>query len=132
MFKVMLFSQRAYVFNKRPLTPSRLPKQEEYLHDLDKQVINNIGTFKSGGRGGRGARRVCSPLIRTQFDWKFGQRKAKENKREKWEKFGQEMNFSPSNGNTLNKPVINNNLRLRSITTFFSFEFAVLLCFSNF
>jgi len=30
--------QRAYVFNKRPLTPSRLPKQEEYLHDLDKQV----------------------------------------------------------------------------------------------
>ncbi|RUS77013.1 hypothetical protein EGW08_015238 [Elysia chlorotica] len=31
-------AQRAYIFNRRPLTPSRLPKQEEYLKDLDKQV----------------------------------------------------------------------------------------------
>ncbi|XP_005103098.1 coiled-coil domain-containing protein 81 [Aplysia californica] len=31
--------QRAYIFNKRPLTPSRMPKQEEYLKDLDKQVV---------------------------------------------------------------------------------------------
>ncbi|GFO43539.1 coiled-coil domain-containing protein 81-like [Plakobranchus ocellatus] len=31
-------AQRAYIFNRRPLTPSRLPKQEEYLRDLDRQV----------------------------------------------------------------------------------------------
>ncbi|GFS09239.1 coiled-coil domain-containing protein 81-like [Elysia marginata] len=31
-------AQRAYIFNRRPLTPSRLPKQEEYLRDLDTQV----------------------------------------------------------------------------------------------
>ncbi|KAL8620974.1 hypothetical protein ACOMHN_035910 [Nucella lapillus] len=30
--------QRAYIFQRRPLTPSRLPKQEQYLRDLTKQV----------------------------------------------------------------------------------------------
>lgn len=32
--------QRAYIFNKRPKTPSRVPKQEEYLKDLDHQVVS--------------------------------------------------------------------------------------------
>ncbi|KAH9525099.1 Coiled-coil domain-containing protein 81 [Bulinus truncatus] len=30
--------QRAYLFSRRPLTPCRVPKQDEYLKDLDKQV----------------------------------------------------------------------------------------------
>ncbi|KAK7107042.1 coiled-coil domain-containing protein 81-like [Littorina saxatilis] len=30
--------QRSYIFQRRPLTPSRLPKQEQYLNDLTKQV----------------------------------------------------------------------------------------------
>ncbi|CAL1544715.1 unnamed protein product [Lymnaea stagnalis] len=30
--------QRAYLFNRRPLTPARVLKQEEYLRELDKQV----------------------------------------------------------------------------------------------
>ncbi|KAK6986289.1 coiled-coil domain-containing protein 81 [Biomphalaria glabrata] len=30
--------QRAYLFSRRPLTPCRVPKQDEYLKELDKQV----------------------------------------------------------------------------------------------
>ena len=32
--------QRAYIFQRRPRTPSKFPKQEEYLKELTKQVCS--------------------------------------------------------------------------------------------
>ncbi|XP_059150161.1 coiled-coil domain-containing protein 81-like [Physella acuta] len=33
---------KAFLFTRRPLTPSRVPKQEEYLKELDKQVDSKL------------------------------------------------------------------------------------------